>query len=121
MKSRKFKVTLLVDGKEKDSAVAHSWTAFLNGKWVQEVPTRPGKYMVILGKARNPGEDLDYHRGGELGVAAREGAFCKLKELPEKAWWWSVRMPRELPRVIPLEPKEKASKKPALKLVVNNK
>ena len=122
MKDRKFKVTMFRNGALVDSAIAHHWTAFLNGHWQREMPHNPGKYIVALGKARIPGEALVYRRGDELGVAVREGAFCKLKELPGEIWWWSVRMPRELPGVIPITSMASpcSSFRPKLKLVVNN-
>lgn len=122
-KDRKFEVMLREGDQVVDSPVAHSWTAFLNGRWVREKPHKPGKYVIGNKNGRVLGEVFVYFYNNDLVMSIRDGALCKLKELQGDFWWWSVRMPQhmpiEVPR-IPVEPEETSPAPSPLRLVVNN-
>jgi len=101
-RDRKFKVTLVEDGEDKtEMPMAASWTAFLNGEWLAQKPTRSGKYMVGNRQGRVIGEAFAFYKDKELVVQVRDSAFCRLKDIPDEYWWWSVRMPQILPQAIP--------------------
>jgi len=98
--NRKVKVLLLENGRPVESAVACTWTNFLNGHWTKDRPTRQGKFMIANKAGRVVGEvfvffDLEVD---DLCVRVRDGALCKLHEMTEKdIWWWSEAVPLYMP------------------------
>lgn len=119
---KEFKVTMLVDGKAKDSPIPHAWACFLNGHWTTEKPTKPGKYMIANTQGRVLGEVFVFWQEGDLSVQVRDGAFCRLRNLQGRYFWWSARMPQVMPQRVPdMESLEEAvSNRPKLTLVVSN-
>ena len=101
---RKVKVEIIEDGKVLESAVAHTWTGFLNGGWTKERPERPGKYIIANRAGRVTGEVFVFFDAEtkELTVRVRDGALCKIKELEDQTiWWWSRPMPLLMPLAVP--------------------
>lgn len=98
---RRFEVKLVKNGKPIKSEVASCWAGFLNGHWIREKPTKPGKYVIGNNNGRVLGEVFAYFYQDELVFSVRDGALCRLKELTGEFWWWSVPMPREMPFDVP--------------------
>jgi hypothetical protein len=115
-------VRALVNGKPIDSAVAAMWTAFLNGRWTRERPTKPGKYVIANSAGRVTGEVFVFYDSeiGDLTVRVRDSALCTVKELKEEGiWWWSKPMPQLMPIAVPKEvaarPRPAAKSKPVVR------
>jgi hypothetical protein len=101
---RKVKVEISENGKVLESAVACTWTNFLNGRWSKDRPTRPGKYIIANRAGRVTGEVFVFFDAEteELAVRIRDGALCKIKEIEEQGiWWWSIPMPLLMPIAVP--------------------
>ncbi len=80
------------------------WTAFLNGRWTRERPTKPGKYVIANSAGRVTGEVFVFYDSeiGDLTVRVRDSALCTIKELKEPGiWLWSKPMPQLMPIAVP--------------------
>ena len=100
----RIEVRAFENGKLTSSAVAHMWTAFLNGRWTRERPSRPGKYIIANCTGRVTGEVFVFfdEESRELTVHIRDGALCKIEELKDSnIWWWSKSMPQLMPLPAP--------------------
>lgn len=101
---RKVEVRIFENGKVLDSSVACSWTAFLNGHWTKDRPTRPGKYMIANRAGRIVGEVFVFFDAvtEELVMRIRDGALCKIKEFDDtNVFWWTSPMPIFMPIPVP--------------------
>jgi len=118
----RIEVRAFENGKPIQSAVAHMWTTFLNGRWTRERPTKPGKYVIANSAGRVTGEVFVFYDSeiGDLTARVRDGALCSIKELDESAiWWWSKPMPQLMPVAVPKEvsarPRSAAKPKPVVR------
>ncbi|MCK9461715.1 MAG: hypothetical protein M0R80_18960 [Proteobacteria bacterium] len=115
----RIEVRAFENGKPIQSAVAAMWTAFLNGRWTRDRPTKPGKYVIANRNGRVAGEVFVFYDSeiGDLTVRVRDSALCSIKELDEPGiWWWSKPMPQLMPLAAPKEVGVRPHSRPAAKL-----
>ena len=70
----------------KEFRVPREWSDFINGKWQQEMPTRPGQYPIADRMGNDAGMNI---------IVLSKGVPQSIKYWD--GWWWSVSQPR-LPR-----------------------